>query len=451
MRTIYTAFYICIVAAVFLAGPAKTALAQQRDLSLIRDTEIENYIKSWASPVIAAAQVPGGTVNIVIVRSDQINAFVAGGANIFLFTGLIEETDGPGELIGVIAHEMGHIAGGHLISGREAIERASYESILGTILGIGTAIATGNGQAAAAITSGATNLAARRYLSHSRLHESSADQAALSYMEKAEMNPEGLVSFLGKLSDQELVPASQQTEYVRTHPLTPNRIEAVKTRAEESEFYGRSFPESWEEQHARMKAKLVAFINPGRVPWEYSDSDKSIPARYARTIAAYRESREDQAIAGINALLDLEPENPYFHELKGQMLFDFGRIEEAIPPYRKAVSILPDAPLLHIALAHALIEARGGQDKLEEAIRHLETALVKEPRSARAYRLAGTAYGQMGKTALAQLYLAEEAVLQKRYDYARQLAEKAKRELPEGSPERLKAIDLLTFLENRPE
>lgn len=419
--------------------------------TLIRDTEIENTIKEWAAPLVQAAGLPAGGVNFILVQSPEMNAFVAGGANIFIYTGLIEKTENPGELVGVIAHEMGHIAGGHLIRGREAMERASYESILGTILGVGVAIASGEGGAAAAIGAGASSVATRRFLAFSRIQESSADQAALTFMDKAHMNPAGLGSFLEKLESEELLPTSQQSEYVRTHPLTANRVSAVETRAHESPYAGQSFPAKWVEQHARMKAKLVGFISPEKVLWEYQDKDKSIAARYARSIAAYRQNQVTEAIKDIDALIVSEPDNPYFHELKGQMLVDFGRVKEAIPSYRKAVSLLPQAPLIQIALGHALIEGNGGTKDLKEAIQQLESALKEEPRSSRAYRLLGIAYGQMGDEGHAKLNLAEEALLQGRADYAKELAEGATRTFAKGSREWLQAQDILSYLDNRAE
>lgn len=416
--------------------------------TLIRDTEIENIIKEWSAPLLQAAGLPEGSVNFILVQSPEMNAFVAGGANIFIYTGLIARTENPGELIGVIAHEMGHIAGGHLIRGREAMERASYESILGTILGVGVAIASGEGGAAAAISSGATGLAARRFLAFSRIQESSADQAALTFMDKAHLNPDGLGSFLEKLESEELLPTNQQSEYVRTHPLTANRVAAVETRAKESPYARQPFPASWVEQHARMKAKLIGFISPEKVLWDYQDKDKSIAARYARAIAAYRQNQVNDALKGIDALIASEPNNPYFHELKGQMLTDFGRVKEAIPAYRKAVSLLPKAPLIQIALGHALIEGGGGSDNLKEAIRQLESAIKEEPRSSRAYRLLGVAYGQLGDEGHAKLNLAEEAVLQGRFDYAKELAEGVTRSFPQGSREWLQAQDILSYIDN---
>lgn len=433
--------YLCVITAIF----AFTAVPSHAQ-TIIRDTEIEAILAEWAEPVLKAADIPEGNVNIILVQSPEINAFVAGGANVFLYTGLIEKTENPGELLGVFAHELGHIAGGHLIATRDAMERASYESILGAVVGIGAAILGGGGDAANAVISGSQNVATRRFLANSRVNESAADQAALSYFEKAKFNPDGLATFLEKLEGEELMPASRQSEYVRTHPLTSNRIRAVENRAEQSPYINAEFPEHWNEQHARMKAKLIGFISPGRVAWDYDDRDQSIPARYARAIAAYQQNEVQRAVALADGLIEEEPQNPYFHEIKGQMLVDFARIEESLPAYRKAVDLKPGAALLRIALAHALLQTPDNTKRLEEAVGHLKRALKDEPRSGRAHRLLATAYGQSGRENLAKLHLAEEAILQRRLPYATQLANTVYQDAPDGSTEKLKAHDILDYI-----
>lgn len=422
-------------------------IAQGRSLPpIIRDTEIEETFKEWSEPILDAARVDPGSVNIILVQSPQINAFVAGGANIFFYTGLLQKTDGPGEILGVFAHELGHITGSHLIAGREAMKRASYESILGVVLGIGAAILSGDSGAAAAGVSGGSTIAGRRFLAHTRINESSADQAALSFFETAKFNPEGLGTFLEKLQGEELLPSSRQSEYVRTHPLTRDRINAVEARADKSLYQDAAFPAHWYEQHARMKAKLIGFISPGQVAWTYDDRDMSIAAQYARAIAAYRENRTDEAVSRIDALIAEEPDNPYFYELKGQMLVDFSRIEDAIPAYRRSIEIKPDAALLRVALAHALIESGNDQARLKEATENLERALSDEGRSARIRRLLATAYGRMGQEDLAKVNLAEEAVLQRRYGYAKQQAASVLTNAPKDSRAWLKAKDVLEHL-----
>ncbi len=450
MRTLKNSLKIIICSfTLIIIAQANYAQAQQRSLSLIRDTEIENTIRDWGTPIFKAANLNPEAVDIILVQNDAVNAFVAGGSNIFFYTGLISKTETPGELVGVLAHETGHIAGGHLIRGREVMERASYESIVGMLLGIGAAIATGDSGAAVAVTAGANSLAARKYLAHSRVQESSADQAALTFLNKAKINPEGMMSFMDKLKAENFIPADQQSEYIRTHPLVDNRIEAMKTRVNESPYKGAPYPAKWDDQHQRMKAKLIGFIHPQQIQWIYGDSDHSIYADYARTIAHYRQNKIEQALTGINNLLEREPQNPYFYELKGQMLVDFSRVGEAIPNYQKAITLMPDAALIRIALAHALIEDSGQTNvaQLNEAIDHLERSLQDEPRSTRIHRLLATAYGRIGEDNRAKLHLAEEAVLQRRFEYAMQHAQSILTTEEEGSTLWIKAKDIISFVE----
>ncbi|MDB2682876.1 M48 family metalloprotease, partial [Alphaproteobacteria bacterium] len=368
------------------------------------------------------------------------------GANIFIYTGLIEKTKTPEELIGVLAHEIGHIEGGHLIATRDAFERASYESIVGAVLGIGAAILTGQGEAAGAIIAGSQGIAGRRVLAHTRINESAADQAALRYMDQAGINPQGLVSFFRTLESQELLPSDQQSEYMRTHPLTRNRIDAIENGGKASAAYGKPTPQKWQEDHARMKAKLMGFINPVAVPWTYDDRDQSVPALYARAIAAYRTDEVERSLKLMDQLLALEPSNPYFLELKGQVLVDYGRIEEALPIYRQSVSLLKkNSGLIRISLAHALLES-GKDERLNEVIENLRAAMKDESRSSTTHRLLATAYGRQGHEVSAKLHLAEEAVLQRRFDYARVQAEFVADNTTSGSRENLQAQDILAYI-----
>ena len=444
---LFLLFCLLLVSGIFAALPGTAHAQQQNAPILIRDTEIENTFKAWMAPLLEAANMAPESVKLILVQSPDVNAFVAGGANIFIYTGLIEKSENPEEIIGVLAHELGHVVGSHLIAGRDAMERASYESILGTVLGIGAAILTGNGGAGNAIMAGTSSMAQRRYLAHSRVHESSADQAAVKFLNGAKVNPQGLSSFLEKLASQEFLPASQQSEYVRTHPITRNRIDALENNLSTSPYKDSRVSEDWYEQHRRMKAKLLGFIDPGRVPWVYSDSDKSIPARYARAIAAYKKNEVAKALDEIDGLLEIEPENPYFLELKGQMLMGFGKVKEAVPFYRKSVSLTPKAGLIRIDLGRALMESGEGEPAIKEAIKTLEQAKRDEPRSTRVYRLLATAYGRLGNEDMAKLYLAEEAVLQGRFPYARTLAEAALKNLKKDTPEALRAQDLLEYID----
>ena len=418
-----------------------TATMPAHARTIIRDAEIEATLKEWTAPLASAAGISPSAINIILVQDPQINAFVAGGPNIFLYTGLIQKTKTPEELIGVIAHEMGHIQGGHLIAIQGAYERASFESILGAVIGIGAAVLSGQGDVGSAVIAGSQGIAAQRFLAFSRVHESAADQAALRLMEGAKIDPRALVSFMETLGAQELLPVSQQVEYVRTHPLTSNRIDAIEQKAQNAPHF--DTPPEWAEQHARMKAKLIGFINPQAVDWTYDVKDQSVPALYAKTIAAYRTNRVDQSLGMIDSLLAQEPNNPYFHELKGQMLVEFGRLDAGIASYTRAVELAPSSGLLRTALAHAIIENGGDSN---QAIKHLNRALKDDSRSPTIYRLLATAYGSQGNDTLARLNLAEEAVLKRNFSYAREQASYVAGHKNADNRAKLHARDILTYI-----
>lgn len=433
---------------IFIAG--QVALAQGP--KIIRDEEIERTLENWMNQLLKAQNMDENSVNIILVESPDLNAFVTGGANIFIYTGLIEKTDNPGEVIGVLAHELGHISGGHLIRGQQALQNASYESILGTILGIGVALATGESGAAAAISTGAQSMAQRRFLAHSRVEEASADQSALTTLERSSIDPAGFYDFMEKLESEELLPSDQQSEYVRSHPLTRNRLEAIQAGLDRSNHHGSGYPETWVEEHARMKAKLVGYINPGHIDWQYDPRNQSISADYARAIAAYRENKIEESLTRINALIDREPNNPYFYELKGQSLVEYGRLSEGIVSYKNAHKIMDKkSPLIEASLGHALLEHSQSHDVtdrtlyLKQAVTHLGTSLALEPNSPTTHHWIAITYGKMGQESMAKLHLAEEALLRRRYKTALDYAEALSNQFPQKSREWIRLQDILHF------
>lgn len=431
-----------IVAFATVLGAADRAGAQGRGVSLIRDAEIESTIRRMSEPVFNAAGINAEDVTIALVEDSRINAFVAGGMNLFIHTGLLIRTDDPLEVIGVVAHETGHIAGGHLVRTREAVENASIQAILATVLGMAAAIGSGDGSAGAAVMMGGNEIARRGFMQFSRGQESSADQAALSYLEGAQISPRGMVTFLEKLESEELLPTNRQTEYVRTHPLTRNRADAVRQGLERARHRDTKLPAEYYEMHRRMKAKLLGFIQPLVALRVYSEQDRSFSARYARAIATYKRGEVNQALPMVEALLGEEPRNPFLHELKGQILFENGRVAESVQPYRNAVQLLPDSGLLRVALGHALIETNN-LAALDEAVQHLGIATRQERKTPLLHRLLAIAYGKQGQEGLARVHLAEEAILQQKKDVARMQATAAQRTLPIGSPGWMRAQDIM--------
>lgn len=411
---------------------------------IIRDTEIETDMHGWTEGIFGAAGMKSGQVNIVLVQSPEINAFVAGGSNIFIYSGLIQKTENAGEIAGVIAHELGHIAGGHLTRTGDVAKHASFEAMMGAIVGIGAAIATGDSSAAVAGVAIGRGQAMNGYLAHSRIQESSADQAGYRFLTGANVNPVGLPSFLEKLASQELLPTSQQSLYARTHPMSRDRVDALEAKLKESPLKDKPLPAEWADQYARVRAKLIAFVSPQQVMSLYPSSDTSIPARYARAIASYLMNHMEAANKEIDGLLVTEPNNPYFWELKGQMLFSFGRTADSIKAYQKAIDLEPSAGLIRIALAQAMIEGAGRKSQtLDAAIGHLKRAEKDEPRVSSVKRLLATAYGKMGKEAEARVYLAEEALMQGRRSEAARMAKASIEQLPKTSPERIRASDIM--------
>ncbi len=424
------------------------ATAPAAAMTLIRDTEIEETLRSWMTPVIQSAGLNPDAVKIILVSSPEVNAFVAGGSNVFITTGLLQTATDAREVMGVVAHELGHIAGGHLIRGREAMERASYEAMIGALLGAGTMLGTGQGDVGGAIMSGSNAMATSSFLSFSRAQESSADQAGLRFLQGAGYTADGMVTFLRKLEGQELLPASQQNPYMRTHPLTVDRINAMTAGAERSPYHNKPLPAGWPQEFDLIRAKIMAFTEPNRVAWDYGDQDQSLAARYARSIAAYRDSRIDDALKGIDAMIAEQPKNPYFWELKGQILKEGGRVSQSIAPYEKAVALKPDAPLIRVDLAHALLEGAPNNDKATaEAEKHLKAALARDKRNDDAFRLLALIYGRQGDEGMAQLNLAEEAVLENRRGEARSHIAAALRSLPAGGRARLQANDLKAYID----
>jgi predicted Zn-dependent protease len=416
-------------------------------LNIIRDTQIEKTLEVWSAPILKEAGLSNDQVRLVLVNSDQVNAFVAGGANIFIYAGLIEKAEYPEEIKGVIAHEIGHITGGHLIAGRKAIERASFQSILATALGIGAAILTGDGRAAAAISAGGSGAATAGFLSHSRIQESAADQAGFQYMEDAGVNPQGIVSFLEKLEGQELLPASQQSEYMRTHPLTRDRVDTMRVKAQKSGVSGPLGVSQSQKDFDLMKAKLMAFRKPNMVPRYYDLKTNADDALYAHAIMRYRQSRYDQAVNLFDQLIEKSPDNPFFHEMKAQTLRDAGRLADSEIAYRKALSHINNAPLIQGNLAHVMIT----QQKTNKEIGDLLSAAIQaDSRDTNAYRLMATYKGRIGLEADAQYYLAEEAAAQKRHIDAKRLVNLAINSENLSQNLKIKASDLKTYLDRLP-
>ena len=432
-----------LLALVLALGVPAVAGAQNRapKLDFIRDAEIEHIIRDYARPIFKAAGIDPEAVEIILVRDEAINAFVAGGQNLFIHTGLIMECDNPEQLIGVIAHESGHIAGGHLFRGRDAMENASAEAMVAMVLGVGAAVLSGQGNAAGAIGMGGSDVAMRSYLAFSRTQEASADQAGLSFLDNIHLSTQGFYDFLQKLSGQELLPTSRQASYTRTHPLTRERIDAVADHLQNSPWKNKHMSASDGESFARMKAKLIGFMRPGVALRRYPADNPAVAARYARAIAYYQQGDIRNALPMIDALIAQEPRNPYFYELKGQVLMENRRLAESLAPYRKSVELDPQSGLLRGALAQALIEINTPA-YTEEALKQLDFATRQEKDAPMLWRLVATAWGRKNNDGMVAYAMAEEAIARGDRAAARFHSEHAEKLLPRGSPGWLRAQDI---------
>jgi predicted Zn-dependent protease len=423
-----------------LALVASPAAAQQR-ISFIRDAEVENTIRVYATPLFAAAGLDPSGIDIHLVNDRQLNAFVANGLNMFMNTGLLVRAEHAGQVVGVIAHETGHIAGGHLARLRDGMSGAMTEAIVAMVLGAAVGMATGRGDAGMAVMSGGMQVAERGILKYSRDMESSADQAGTTFLERSGTSAKGLAEFLELIADQELMSSNRQDPYVRTHPISRERVEFVRNFLIKSRFANAPLPPQYDELHRRMRAKLQGYLEPARALNIYKESDPSLEARYARAIAYSRRPEYERALALMDSVLRERPDDGYFLEAKAQMLLEAGRVNDALPLYARSVEVLPNEPLIRTALAHVQIETNRPQ-LLQQAIVNLERARQKDPEYGETWRLLAVAYGRDGQVGMAQLAQAEHLTLRGKSGEARAFAERAQRSLPPNSPAWQRAEDI---------
>lgn len=424
-----------VMSAAFLL--AQTSAAMAAGLQIIRDDEIEQTLRDFARPVLEQAGLSPSTVRMVLIDDPTLNAFVAGGQNIFFHTGLLMQVKNPAELVGVIAHESGHIASGHLARTRIEMDNLSTQALIGQILGFAIALGAKSGEAAVAASSASQSIALRSILRHSRIQEGAADQAGVRFLEDANLPVTGFMTFMQQLASQELLPESQQSEYVRTHPISQDRVDFLRSVVDSHPDSGR-IPAGWDQKLARLQAKLEGYLTPERALLRKGDDTTT---RYAYAIAYDRKGDVTKALSLTDSIIKDEPDNPYFYELKGQILFESGKVNDALAPYAKAVQLAPKAGLIAGAYGHALLEAK--PPKLDEAIRQLQNALAIEPKQSMTHQFLAIAYGRQGNEGLSRLHLAERSLLQGKYKDARTEANLALNALPAKGAARQRALDIL--------
>ena len=427
--------------ALLLAATAPVSAADDR-VVVIRDAEIEATIRAYATPLFQAAGLTPDDIHVALVQSDKINAYVTHGLTLVLYTGLLARSETAGQVIGVIAHETGHIAGGHLVRLREEVDTLLLKSLAVAALGIGAAFASRQPEAAGVIIGAGSDMLQRDLMRYSRTQESSADHAGVGFLDATGQSSRGLLRFLEIMQTQEFMLSARQDPYVRSHPLTTERINFLREHVRESPFS--DVPDTPEnaEAHRRMKAKLIGFLEPlASVVRQYPASDGSLAGRYARAIAYYRVADLAEAIPLIDGLIKERPDDPWFEELEGQMLFENGRLGDALPHYRRALALQPTVALLHYEIAQVEIEL--GDKALEhDALDHLREATRVEPLNADAWRLLSIAYGRQGQMGDSALALAEAASARGEKKEARLQADRAQQRFPYGSPGYLRAQDI---------
>jgi len=432
------------------AAPAAVPAQQSGKISLVRDAETENTIRYFAAPLFKAAGLNPEALRVHLVLDDRMNAFVAGGQRIFINTGLLRSAETPDAVIGVLAHETGHIAGGHLAKMQENLRTASAQSIIALVLGAAAAVASGEPDAVIAGATIGQSVAERQFLKYTSTNESAADLAALGYLEKTGQSARGLLETLEKLQDQELLSGSRQDPYLRTHPLSQERISAVREHMSRSSYSSRPVDHNLALLHRRIRGKLNGYVDPpARTLARYSADDPDVEARYARIQAFIKLHRTDDALAIVDRLIEIAPNDMFFHELRGDILYRAGRIADSLPSFRRAVQLVEESkgelPLIRLSLAQSLLEIQG-RNTAAEALDHLKIVAGYEPWTPRTWRLMATAYGRLDDFGGAAYALAEEAVLVgDREGTARNVA-RALELLPSASPLRERVLDIRNLM-----
>ena len=428
-----------------LAGAAlSVAPMMAQAQSLVRDAEIERTLRDYSDPLFVAAGLQPQDVRIYLVGDKTLNAFVTNGQNVFLHTGLILETETPNQLKGVIAHETGHISGGHLARSDANLREAMRPAYVTIALGL-LAIAAGAPDAGAALLASSQQFAMLSFFTFTRVQESSADQAAVTFLEKSGQSGRGLVEFFTKFRYNEILADSRREPYFRSHPLSGDRIQALQNRVSEQSNKAVLDSPADIDRMKMMQAKIQGFLyTPARTFVKYPASDQSIYARYARAVAAFRAPDLVTAVRETQKLIVEQPNNPYFHELLGQIYYENGKAEASIAPNRKAVELAPNEALLHIGLARSLL-ATEQADLRPEAEASLRAALRLEPDNAFAWNQLAVVADRNGQVGLARLATAEEAYHLGDLLRAHRFSELALRNLVRATPEWRRAFDISTI------
>lgn len=435
-----------VMTAVALLAASWPARAQQGGPPLLRDAETEQLLRDYTRPILRAAGLEKQNIQVVIINDSTFNAFVADGRRIFVNYGALRESETPNQIIGVLAHETGHLAGGHLSKLREQVARAQTQMIIAMLLGIGAAVAggrSGTGSAGAAVVAAPQAAIMRTMLSYQRQQEENADKAGVKFLTATGQSARGMYETFKRFSEQSLYSSAGADPYNQSHPMPAERVRALEELARSSPYWDKKDDPALQLRHDMMRAKVSGFMERADTVYRrYPASNTSLPARYARAIAAYRHGDLRNAQSQIDALISTQPNNPYFYELKGQALLEAGKPVDAIAPLRKAVQLSSNAPLIEMLLGQAYV-ASENKAYSEEAIKILRAALSREPEAALGYSQLAMAYGRKGDYAEADLASAQAAFLRGDQKTARDLASRAKTRFAIGTPGWVKADDIV--------
>ncbi len=418
----------------------------------IRDTELEVALSNWSRPIFKAAKINPKEIKIHVISDNSINAFVIDGNNMFLHTGLITKAGSASGIIGVIAHEAGHISAGHILKLKEKIRDLSDNQFITSLLGIGVLLIGRKNQSIASDDSAeiakgilaiGPDITRRKFFAFSRANEYAADSLGIEYLKKANRDPGALGIILEELSGKELLISERQDPFLRTHPLSKERIKFIKKHKLSEKVIE---PESDKIIYKRLKAKIDAFIEPPGKTLLISKSN-SMYDKYARAIAYFRIPMYEEAILAINSLLNDYPNDPYFLELKGQIYAENGKIENAILAYKKSLEqTVEPAPLIMLALANMLLEKKNSKNSYIEAKSLLEKTVFLEPSNILAWHLKGITHSKLNEINLADLSAAEEYLLRNEFKRSKYFANKVLENSTSGSPQSIRALDILNIV-----
>ncbi|WP_349364382.1 MAG: M48 family metalloprotease [Roseitalea porphyridii] len=441
----------CLLVVAFALTAVAPAAAQSTRVPIVRDAEIEALLADYAEPIMRAAGVKRNRTEIVLVNQRSFNAFVSG-RKIFINVGAIVQAETPNEIIGVIAHEVGHLAGGHQDRLRQQIDRAQTIAAVTTVLGVGAAIAggvSGNRQAAQAgggIAAGGVEAAQRGLMSYRRSEELAADRAAVDYLNRTGQSAKGLLTTFVRFQRDISLIADRINPYKISHPLPRERLSALETIARQSPHFDKTDSAALQRRHDRARAKILAYVfGPGAVDDAFRDAPNTQAARYGKAISTFLYGSPRDAVPMIDRLIAESPNDPYLHEMKGEVLLRAQDAQGAVNAFSRAVQLTNgNAPTIQVALGHALVLA-GGEANLRRAIGELEVAITLDTANTRAYQHLAMAYGRLGADGEAELATAEANFHAGRYDEARRFAARAKRRFERGAPQWLRADDIQRF------